>query len=87
MPLLPAGGIRRFVRRAIFFRGLSRGGAWLGLSAAIWGFGRVRRFFGRTEQRVGTLKLPPNTGLAMATGVPASRRQRRRARRAARKAA
>lgn len=87
MPLLPAGGIRRFVRRAIFYRGLSRGGAWLGLSAALWGGRRVRRFFGRAEQRVGTLKLPPNTGLAMATGVPASRRQRRKARRAARKAA
>jgi len=86
MRLLPAGGVRRFVRRAIFYRGLSRGGAWLGLSAALWGGRRVRRFFGRTEQRVGTLRLPPNTGLALATGVPASRRQRRRARRVARRA-
>lgn len=82
MPLLPAGGVRRFLRRAIFYRGLSRGGAWLGVSAALWGFGRARRFFGREPESLGTIKVQRGAAMAITTGRPLTRRQARRARRA-----
>jgi hypothetical protein len=81
MPLLPAGGVRRFVRRAIFYRGLSRGGAWLGVSAALWGFGRVRRFFGREPEVLGRAKIQRGGSMAIVTGRPLTGRQARRARR------
>jgi hypothetical protein len=84
VPLGPRGGVRRFVRRAIFYRGLSRGGAWLGLSALLWGFGRVRRFFGREPEAVGTVKVQRGAAMSLVTGTPPSRRQARRARRAER---
>jgi len=83
MRLLPAGGLRRFVRRAIFFRGLSRGGAWLGLSAVLWGSGRLRRFLsGGGPELLGRAKIQPGASMAVVTGRPLSRRQARRARRA-----
>lgn len=83
MPLLPAGGVRRFVGRAIFYRGLSRGGAWLGVSAAVWGFGRARRFLGRESESLGTVKVERGAAMAITTGRPLTRRQARRARRTA----
>ena len=80
MRLGPRGGVRRFVRRAIFYRGLSRGGAWLGLTAALWGAGRVRRFFGRQPQALGVVKIQPGAAMSIATGQPPTRRQAKRAR-------
>lgn len=83
MRLLPPGGLRRFVRRAIFLRGMSRGGAWLGLSAALWGTRRVRRFLsGGGPEMLGTAKIQAGASMAVVTGRPLSRRQAKRARRA-----
>ena len=82
MRLGPRGGVVRFARRAIFYRGLSRGGAWLGVSAALWGFGRIRRFFGREPELLGTAKIERGAAMTITTGQPLTRRQARRAQRA-----
>ena len=84
MRLRPVGGVRRFVRRAIFYRGLSRGGAWLGVSLALWGFGRVRRFFGREPEVLGTAKIRQGAAMTLVTGRPLTKREARRATIAAR---
>jgi hypothetical protein len=79
MRLRPVGGVRRFVRRAIFYRGLSRGGAWLGVSLALWGIGRVRRFFGREPEVLGTAKIQQGAAMTLVTGRPLGKREARRA--------
>ena len=84
MRLRSVGGVRRVVRRAIFYRGLSRGGAWLGVSLALWGFGRVRRFFGREPEVLGTAKIQQGATMTLVTGRPLTKREARRATTAAR---
>ena len=79
MRLGPVGGVRRFVRRAIFYRGLSRGGAWLGFSLGLWGLRRARRFFGREPEVLGKAKIQQGATMGIVTGRPLTRREARRA--------
>jgi len=83
MRIGPRGGLRRFVRRAIFYRGLNRGGAWLGLSVALWAGGRMRRFVGRQPEVLGTARIEPGASMAVVTGRPLTRRQAKRSTRSA----